>query len=57
MDYADGIRQMLDNILNGDNVSAQNNFDDLISAKVSTELDAKKVDLAQTIYNRGSEDV
>jgi hypothetical protein len=57
MDYAEGIKQMMAHVLDGDNIAAQTHFDDLIAAKVSTALDGKKVDLAQTIYNKGSEDV
>lgn len=55
MDTADIINQMINDVLNGENVSAQDKFEDLISVKVTSALDNRKQELAQSVY-RGSED-
>ena len=52
MDNAEVINNMIDKIIAGDNVSAKEDFDSLISTKVTSALDARKVELAQAIYAR-----
>ena len=55
MDNAEVINNMIDKIIAGDNVSAKEDFDSLISTKVTSALDARKVELAQAIYARQEE--
>lgn len=55
MEHTEIINQMVNDILNGENVSAQERFEDLVSVKVTSALDTRKQELAQSLY-RGSED-
>lgn len=55
MEHTEIINQMVDDILNGESASAQEKFEDLVAVKVTSALDARKQDLAQSLY-RGSED-
>lgn len=47
---------MVDRIIDGDNTGAQADFEALISAKLSDALDAKKVEVARSIYGDEEED-
>lgn len=50
MDNAELINSMIDKIVSGENTSAKEDFEALISAKVSNALDVKKQEVAQSIY-------
>ena len=50
MDNAEQINGMIDKILGGDNTSAKEDFEALISAKVASAIEAKKQEVAQSIY-------
>ena len=43
------IKQMLDNLIDGNQAAAQEDFNDLMSDKVSGALDARKLEVAQTM--------
>lgn len=45
----------IDKVATGDAVNAQQILNDLLSAKAFEALDAKKVELAQTIFNGNTE--
>jgi hypothetical protein len=46
---SDLIRDMLDNIIMDNHANAQENFQDLIAAKVTDVLDAHKIQVAQSL--------
>lgn len=50
MDTAEIINNMIDKIIQGDNTNAQEDFEALISSKLQTAIDDKKVEVAQSIY-------
>jgi hypothetical protein len=43
------VRNMLDNLLDGNQAAAQENFNDAIALKVTDALDQKKIDIAQSM--------
>ena len=43
------IKQMLDNLVDGNQAEAQENFNDAISVKISDVLDARKLQVAQQL--------
>jgi hypothetical protein len=55
MDTTDQIKDMISTIIDGDNVTAQDTFNDLIATKISSALDDRKTELAQTIFNKEPE--
>lgn len=56
METTDQIRDMISSILDGNNVGAQETFNDIVATKVSAALDDRKIELAQTIFNKGTEE-
>ena len=51
METKDIIDSLIDDILDGNNSEAQEKFDSAIASKVVDTLDARKKELAQTIYS------
>ena len=51
METKDIIDSLIDDILDGNNSEAQEKFDSAIATKVVDVLDARKKELAQTIYS------
>ena len=49
----EAIKNMIDNILDDNAAAAQENFNDILAAKVTDALDAKKIEVAQ---NLGAQD-
>lgn len=49
------ISGMIDKIVDGENTDAQADFEALISAKLSDALDAKRVEVAKSIYGSDEE--
>jgi hypothetical protein len=43
------IKTMLDNLIDGNQAEAQENFNDALSVKISDVLDARKVQVAQQL--------
>lgn len=59
METKDLIDSLIDDIIDGNNADAQEKFDSAIATRVVSALDARKQELAQTIYSReedGSEE-
>ena len=52
METKDIIDSLIDDIIDGNNAEAQEKFDSAIASKVVDTLDARKRELAQTIYSR-----
>lgn len=48
------IDDLINQIVQGQTTNAQNSFDALISSKLQTALDDKKIEVAQSIYNTDS---
>ena len=51
MDNIDVINNMIDNIVTGKNSNAREDFESLISAKMTAALDQKKQEVAQSFYS------
>lgn len=43
------IRHMIDNILQGNNTDALQNFEDIVSGKMADSIDNKKIEIASTL--------
>lgn len=52
MDNAELINKMVDDIIAGNNGEALDSFNAAMGGKVSSALDAKKIELAQSIYDK-----
>ena len=50
------INKLVDDILNGDSVSAKETFEDAISLKITNALDQRKAEIAQQIFSSSTED-
>ncbi len=50
MENSELIHNMIDNILDNKNTEAQETFKSLLSQKLNDALEAKKVEVAQSIY-------
>jgi len=49
------IEDFVNDLKNGDNVSAQKNFDAVMGQKITDALDAKKIELASKMVNKTQE--
>jgi len=59
MDNGQMINSLIDKVISGDTSGASDDFKAVISAKAAEALDARKVDLAQSLYTKnqaGKED-
>ena len=56
MDTKDIINKMIDDIIDGNNTEARDSFDAAISNKLTDALDAKKIELAQSVYSKEEQD-
>lgn len=52
MDTRDIINKMIDDIIDGNNTDAKDSFEAAISNKLTDALDAKKIEIAQSIYSK-----
>ena len=52
MDTREIINKMIDDIIDGNNTDAKDSFEAAISNKLTDALDAKKIELAQSIYSK-----
>ena len=50
MDNQEIISNMIDKIIDGDSIGAQEDFTSIIATKMTQALDARKQELAQNIY-------
>ena len=51
----DVIRSMVDTILQGDAVNAQNSFASLMSGEVADAIDNRRLEISQSLYTREQE--
>ena len=56
MDTREIINKMIDDIIDGNNTDAKDGFETAISNKLTDALDAKKIEIAQSIYSKEVED-
>lgn len=56
METQEIIKGLIDKIAAGDNVGAQDDFSALISTRVSDALEARKQELAASVYNGGKQE-
>lgn len=54
-EYSEVIKSMVDSILGGNSVEAQDTMNTLLANKVSDAMDDKKKEIATTLYNREEE--
>ena len=52
MDTTEIINKMIDDIIDGNNTDAKDGFDSALSNKLTDALDARKIELAQSIYTK-----
>jgi len=56
VDTTEIINKMIDDIIDGNNTDAKGGFDSALSNKLTDALDARKIELAQSLYNQEEED-
>ena len=56
MDTTEIINKMIDDIIDGNNTDAKDGFESALSNKLTDALDARKIELAQSIYSKEIED-
>jgi len=56
VDTKDIINKMIDDIIDGNNTDAKDGFESALSNKLTDVLDARKIELAQSIYTKEVED-
>lgn len=54
-EYSEVIKSMVDNILGGNNVEAQDTMNTLLANKVTDALTDRKKEIATNLYNREKE--
>lgn len=47
---------MIDDIIDGNNTDAKDGFESALSTKLTDALDAKKIEIAQSIYSKEVQD-
>ena len=52
MDTTEIINKMIDDIIDGNNTDAKDWFESALSSKLTDALDARKVEIAQSLYNQ-----
>ncbi|CAB5221931.1 hypothetical protein UFOVP242_146 [uncultured Caudovirales phage] len=56
MDTREIINKMIDDIIDGNNTDAKDGFESALSSKLTDALDAKKIEIAQSIYSKEVQD-
>ena len=56
MDTREVINKMIDDIIDGNNTDAKDGFESALSNKLTDALDARKIELAQSVYTKEVED-
>jgi hypothetical protein len=56
VDTREIINKMIDDIIDGNNTDAKDGFESAFSNKLTDALDARKIELAQSIYSKEVED-
>ena len=57
METAEIINKMIDDILDGNNVEAEEGFNSVLASKIDAALDDRKVEIAQSIYGNNDNEV
>jgi hypothetical protein len=52
MDTTEIINKMIDDIIDGNNTDAKNGFESALSTKLTDAIDARKIEIAQSLYNQ-----
>jgi len=52
VDTTEIINKMIDDIIDGNNTDAKDGFESALSSKLTDALDAKKIEIAQSLYNQ-----
>ena len=47
---------MIDDIIDGNNTDAQDGFESALSTKLTDAIDARKIEIAQSLYNQEVEE-
>ena len=56
MDTREIINKMIDDIIDGNNTDAKDGFETALSNKLTDALDARKIELAQSVYTKEVQD-
>jgi hypothetical protein len=56
VDTREVINKMIDDIIDGNNTDAKDGFESALSNKLTDALDARKIELAQSVYTKEVED-
>ena len=56
MDTTEIINKMIDDIIDGNNTDAKDGFESALSTKLTDAIDARKIDIAQSLYNQEVEE-
>jgi len=56
VDTREIINKMIDDIIDGNNTDAKDGFESALSNKLTDALDARKIELAQSVYTKEVED-
>jgi hypothetical protein len=56
VDTTEIINKMIDDIIDGNNTDAKTGFESALSNKLTDALDARKIELAQSLYNQEEKD-
>lgn len=51
------VRNLIDALVAGDSLAIENSFDDVMSLKISNALDARKTELAQSMFAAPVEEI
>ena len=52
MDTTEIINKMIDDIIDGNNTDAKDGFESALSTKLTDAIDARKIEIAQSLYNQ-----
>jgi hypothetical protein len=56
VDTTEIINKMIDDIIDGNNTDAKNGFESALSNKLTDAIDARKIEIAQSLYNQEVEE-
>ena len=56
MDTTEIINKMIDDIIDGNNTDAKDGFESALSTKLTDVIDARKIEIAQSLYNQEVEE-
>jgi hypothetical protein len=52
VDTTEIINKMIDDIIDGNNTDAKDGFESALSTKLTDAIDARKIEIAQSLYNQ-----